>query len=69
MTKLNPAGSALVYSTYLGGIQYDVGIGIAVDASGSAYVTGYTRLERLPYHRGGVRHELQAAATTPSSRS
>ena len=43
VTKLNPAGSALVYSTYLGGSGTDDGgCGIAVDAAGNAYVTGYT---------------------------
>lgn len=42
VTKLNASGSALDYSTYLGGSSYDHGYGIAVDASGSAYVTGYT---------------------------
>ena len=40
VTKLNPAGSALVYSTYLGGIGDDGGYGIRVDGAGSAYVTG-----------------------------
>jgi hypothetical protein len=38
VTKLNTAGSALVYSTYLGGSGEDVASGIAVDSSGSAYV-------------------------------
>ena len=42
VTKLNAAGTALVYSTYLGAIGIDTGFGIAVDASGNAYVTGYT---------------------------
>jgi hypothetical protein len=42
VTKLSPAGNGLVYSTYLGGDDLDYGYGIAVDASGSAYVTGYT---------------------------
>ncbi|HEY3119151.1 MAG TPA: SBBP repeat-containing protein, partial [Vicinamibacteria bacterium] len=40
VAKLNPAGNALVYATYLGGSGIDEGLGIAVDASGSAYVTG-----------------------------
>ena len=40
MTKLNPTGTALVYSTYLGGTGYDQGLGIAVDTAGDAYVTG-----------------------------
>jgi uncharacterized repeat protein (TIGR01451 family) len=42
VAKLNAAGSALVYSTYLGGSSSDVANGIAVDASGNAYVAGYT---------------------------
>ena len=42
VAKLNPQGTALVYSTYLGGSGDDQGSGIAVDASGNVYVTGYT---------------------------
>ena len=42
VTKLNAAGTGVVYSTYLGGTDDDQGLGIAVDGSGSAYVTGRT---------------------------
>lgn len=42
VAKLSPAGSALVYSTYLGGEALDVGSGIAIDPAGNAYVAGYT---------------------------
>jgi hypothetical protein len=42
VTQLNPTGSALLYSTYLGGSGSDYGQGLAVDASGNAYVTGAT---------------------------
>ena len=42
VTKLNASGSSLVYSTYLGGDREDIGKGIAIDASGNAYVTGAT---------------------------
>ena len=42
VTKINAAGSALVYSTYLGGSGGEIAYGIAVDASGSAYVGGST---------------------------
>jgi hypothetical protein len=42
VTKLNATGTALVYSTYIGGIYDDVGRGIVVDGSGNAYVTGET---------------------------
>jgi len=48
VSKLNPAGSALVYSTYLGGSNYDQGAGIAVDSSGNAYVTGNTGSTNFP---------------------
>ena len=42
VAKLNPTGAALVYSTYLGGSDYDYGNGIAIDSSGNAYITGWT---------------------------
>jgi hypothetical protein len=53
ITKLNPAGTALVYSTYLGGNRdegfffHDMG-DIAVDRSGYAYITGYTESANFP---------------------
>jgi hypothetical protein len=48
VTKLNPAGSALVYSTYLGGSGTDFAVGIAVDSVGNAYVTGFTASTNFP---------------------
>ncbi len=54
VAKLNPTGTALVYSTYLGGSNEDYGTGIALDASGHAYVTGYTNSTDFP-----VRQALQ----------
>ena len=53
--KLNAAGSALRYSTYLGGTDYDAARGIAVDGSGNAYVTGETLSADYPDHGGRVR--------------
>ena len=52
VTCLNPMGSALIYSTYLGGNQVDQGSSIAVDASGSAYVTGFTQSPDFPITAG-----------------
>ena len=48
VTKINASGSALIYSTYLGGSLQDTGYGIAVDGSGNAYVTGYTTSTNFP---------------------
>ncbi|MFC2101717.1 SBBP repeat-containing protein [Bacteroidota bacterium] len=48
ITKLNSIGSELIYSTFLGGSNQDQGYGIAVDASGQAYVTGYTYSSDFP---------------------
>jgi hypothetical protein len=48
VTKINAAGDALVYSTYLGGTNGDQANGIAVDASGNAYVTGSTASPDFP---------------------
>ena len=42
VTKLNATGSALVYSTYLGGGTQNLGNSIAVDVIGNAYITGST---------------------------
>ncbi len=43
ITKFEPGGAGIVYSTHLGGSDRDEGWAIAADADGNAYVTGYTR--------------------------
>jgi hypothetical protein len=48
VTKFSPSGTALVYSTYLGGSGDDNGGGIAVDSAGSAYVAGTTDSTNFP---------------------
>ena len=48
VAKLNPTGSALEYSTYLGGGNLDFGRGIAVDSNGDVYVTGETNSINFP---------------------
>jgi hypothetical protein len=51
VTKLNPAGDTLVYSTYIGGRDYEglvEGVALAVDSAGNAYITGSTRSPDFP---------------------
>ena len=48
VSELNPAGSALVYSTYLGGSAADHATAIAVDSAGNAYICGYTDSANFP---------------------
>jgi hypothetical protein len=58
VTKLNPTGSGLVFSTYLGGSGDDVARGIAVDSFGNAYVTGYTGSSNFPTTAGAFQTAL-----------
>jgi hypothetical protein len=48
VSKLNPSGSALSYSSFLGGADNDIGLAIAVDRWGRATVTGQTRATNFP---------------------
>jgi hypothetical protein len=56
VTELNPTGTALLYSTYLGGTGLgtfgDYACGIAVDSSGSAYVAGMAASKDFPVTKG-----------------
>ncbi|MGH2772219.1 MAG: SBBP repeat-containing protein [Actinomycetota bacterium] len=59
VAKLKPAGEGLVYSTFLGSNTADVGMGIDVDSTGAAYVTGYTHCETPVLHLGPVLSSIQ----------
>jgi Beta-propeller repeat len=48
VTKINAAGNALVYSSRIGGSNFDEGFGIAVDSLGNAYLTGLTSSADFP---------------------
>ena len=52
VTKLNASGSALLYSTFLGGDDHDYGYAIALDGAGNAYLTGDTRSGDFPTTAG-----------------
>jgi hypothetical protein len=67
VTELNSTGSALVYSTYLGGSSTDLGYAIALDPSNNAYVTGYTASSDFPTTPGAYqtrKHALTAGFVT-----
>ena len=70
VTKLNPAGSALAYSTYIGGSRSTPPLALAVDGSGNAYIAGYGTSADYPTTAGAfdtsyngelgrLRHEAQ----------
>jgi hypothetical protein len=64
VSQLNPSGSALVYSTYLGGSKADFGQAIALDASGDPYVAGSTSSTNFPAIAGSFQGNLTGVAGT-----
>jgi hypothetical protein len=52
ITKLDPTGSSLVYSTYIGGNDYDCGLSITIDTNGCSYVTGFIKSKDFPMING-----------------
>jgi len=58
VTKLNANGTALLYSTYLGGSGLDTGYGVTVDSSGSAFITGETQSSNFPTTAGAFQTAL-----------
>jgi hypothetical protein len=63
LTKLNATGSALIYSSYLGGsLNDDFAIGIALDRAGDAYVAGLTESADSPVTPGALRPALSGIA-------
>ena len=65
VTKFSPDGSSLVYSTYLGGSGWDYAYAIAVDSSGSAYITGNTNSNDFPITNGAYQTLCSPSPSTP----
>jgi uncharacterized protein (TIGR03437 family) len=65
VTKFSPDGSSLVYSTYLAGIGSDYADAIAVDPSGSAYITGNTNSANFPVTNGAYQTLCSPSPSTP----
>ncbi|HET6974899.1 MAG TPA: SBBP repeat-containing protein [Pyrinomonadaceae bacterium] len=55
VTKINSTGSALIYSTYLGGSGSEQGRGIAIDSANNAFITGFTDSIDFPLTQGSLR--------------
>jgi len=62
VTKLNPSGTALVYSTYLGGTGGEIANALAVDSTGNAYVAGSTLSADFPVTQGAFQTINHGAA-------
>jgi len=61
LTKLNPQGDDLVYSTYLGGTYFDQAQSVALDAAGNAYVAGTAGSADFPVTSGAFQTKNLAA--------
>jgi len=67
VARIGPDGGTLAYSTYLGGSFQDAAFAIAVDASGSAYVTGFAGSADFPTTPGALRRQSAAECLTPAA--
>jgi hypothetical protein len=67
VAKLNPAGTALLYSTFLGGSENASGSAIAVNASGDAYVAGYAMFTDFPVTTGAFQTTNNASAESTTN--
>jgi hypothetical protein len=54
VTKLDPTGTSVIYSTYIGGTRSDLGNGIAIDGSGDAFLVGQTSSTDFPVTSGAL---------------
>jgi hypothetical protein len=65
VSKLNATGTALIYSTYIGGSNDNEGYGIGIDLAGNAYITGLTYSDDFPVTCGA----FQTSNHAPASRA
>ena len=67
LVKINPAGTALVYGTYLGGSGDDLAFGLQVDAAGNAYVTGVTDSADFPTTANALQATVYGGGTAAAN--
>ncbi len=65
VTKINSSGTALLYSTYLGGSGSDEGTAIKVDHTGSAYIVGWTNSPDFPIAPHALQNTLSSGSQVP----
>ncbi len=58
VTKLNSSGTALIYSTYIGGNNSDFALSLAIDFSENIYITGETKSSNYPITQGAIQTSL-----------
>ncbi|PYX63240.1 MAG: hypothetical protein DMG74_17815 [Acidobacteria bacterium] len=68
VSKISPQGSALEYSTYLGGGAGDEGMALSVDSAGSAFVAGSTASHTFPTTAGAMQRNLAGTSAAFFSR-
>ncbi len=56
LSEIDPTGSSLLFSTYLGGASGDIAFGVALDSAGSAYVSGSTLSSNFPISAGAFQN-------------
>ncbi len=67
VTKFTPNGGAIDFSTYLGGLNEDQAVAIAVDGAGSAYITGFTNSKKFPATLLAFQQSLKKNKAFPSA--
>src|SRR3954447_23172246 len=65
VTKLNAAGTALIYSTFVGGSNMEFGNSLAVDSAGNAYMTGTTKSSNFPTTANALDRTLNTPGNCP----
>ena len=65
VTKFNPASGQLIYSTYFSGSQSSNAIGVGVDASGNAYISGNSQSADIPTTNGAFMTQCPGICNTP----
>jgi hypothetical protein len=61
LIKLSPNGESIVYGSYLGGNDEEVGYGVAVDNAHNAFLTGYTSSSNFPTTPGAFRRRNRSS--------